>query len=68
MGVAILNALQAPVPVPGGHAEDRFMATRQVTRHYIAYHGGSGDTINGSKCATQPLLARPQAPVWWFVI
>ena len=49
MGVAILNALQNPQPVPGGKPEDRFLATRQVTRHFIGYHGGSGDTINGTK-------------------
>eukprot|EP00729_Bicosta_minor_P023315 gene23314-31780_t len=25
----------------------------QVTRHYIAYHGGTGDKINGTQYSTQ---------------
>ena len=48
VGVRVMQALQNPQPVPGGHPSDRFLATRQVTRHYIAYHGGSGDRINGT--------------------
>ena len=35
--------LQNPQPVPGGKPEDVFFATRQVTRHYIGYHGASPD-------------------------
>ena len=49
VGVAALRALQNPQPVPGGATDDRFLATRQVTRHFIGYHGGSGDTINGTR-------------------
>eukprot|EP00051_Salpingoeca_urceolata_P014504 m.184768 g.184768 ORF g.184768 m.184768 type:complete len:823 (-) comp18105_c0_seq3:34-2502(-) len=49
IGVTAMRALQNPQSVPGGHADDRFLATRQVTRHYLAYHGGSGDTINGTR-------------------
>jgi beta-glucosidase len=52
MGVNVLNALQNPQPVHGGQPVDKFLATRQVTRHYIAYHGGSGDTVNGTKHPT----------------
>eukprot|EP00039_Didymoeca_costata_P005644 m.83310 g.83310 ORF g.83310 m.83310 type:complete len:797 (+) comp12915_c0_seq1:95-2485(+) len=48
IGVTVMNAIQNPQPVPGGKPEDRFLATRQVTRHYLGYHGGSGDTINGT--------------------
>ena len=38
-----MRGLQNPQPVPGGKADDVFFATRQVTRHYIAYHGASPD-------------------------
>ena len=48
VGVMALQSLQNPQPVRDGHADDRFMATRQVTRHYIGYHSGSGDKINGT--------------------
>jgi hypothetical protein len=43
-----MRGLQNPLPVPGGKPEDVFFATRQVTRHYIAYHGASPD-ISGEK-------------------
>ena len=43
MGVAAMRGLQSPAPVPGGGASDVFFATRQVTRHYIGYHGASPD-------------------------
>ena len=36
MGVTVMQGLQNPQPVPGSSdPEDRWMATRQVTRHYI---------------------------------
>ena len=53
MGVEVMNGLQNPQGVAGGSPSDRFIATRQVTRHYIAYHGGSGDKINGTQYSTQ---------------
>lgn len=43
IGVTALQGLQNPLPVPGGHPDDAFFATRQVTRHYIEYHGASPD-------------------------
>eukprot|EP00041_Stephanoeca_diplocostata_P022483 m.537193 g.537193 ORF g.537193 m.537193 type:complete len:814 (-) comp22073_c1_seq1:59-2500(-) len=50
IGVTALNGLQSPRQVPGSNdPADRFFATRQVTRHYIAYHGGTGDTINNTR-------------------
>jgi hypothetical protein len=38
-----MQGLQGPQAVPGGAADDVYMATRQVTRHYIGYHGASPD-------------------------
>ena len=43
IGVTAMQGLQSPQPVPGGAADDVYMATRQVTRHYIGYHGASPD-------------------------
>lgn len=43
IGVTAMKGLQNPQPVPGGKPEDAFFATRQVTRHYIGYHGASPD-------------------------
>jgi hypothetical protein len=43
MGVAAMQGLQGPQPVPRGVEGDVFFATRQVTRHYIGYHGASPD-------------------------
>ena len=48
IGVAAMKGLQNPQPVPGGKPEDVFFATRQVTRHYIGYHGASPD-IQGTR-------------------
>ena len=43
IGVTALRGLQNPQSVRGGKPDDVFFATRQVTRHYIAYHGASPD-------------------------
>jgi beta-glucosidase-like glycosyl hydrolase len=43
IGVVAMRGLQNPQPVAGGKPEDVFFATRQVTRHYIGYHGASPD-------------------------
>eukprot|EP01062_Namystynia_karyoxenos_P005902 TRINITY_DN12045_c0_g2_i1.p1 TRINITY_DN12045_c0_g2~~TRINITY_DN12045_c0_g2_i1.p1 ORF type:complete len:1023 (+),score=199.81 TRINITY_DN12045_c0_g2_i1:121-3069(+) len=43
IGVTALKALQNPQPVPGGAPEDVWMATRQVTRHWLGYHGADPD-------------------------
>ena len=50
IGVVAMRGLQNPVAVPGGAPEDVFFATRQVTRHYIGYHGASPD-ISGPDAA-----------------
>lgn len=64
IGVAAMRGLQNPQPVPGGKPEDVFFATRQVTRHYIAYHGASpdikGEILPGARstfCIPQPWRA-----------
>lgn len=43
IGMTAMKGLQGPQPVPGGTADDVYLATRQVTRHYIGYHGASPD-------------------------
>jgi hypothetical protein len=52
MGVSAMLGLQSPQPVAGsaftGATQDVYFATRQVTRHYIGYHGASPDI--GSTC------------------
>ena len=44
-------------PVAGGAAADVFMATRQVTRHYIGYHGARPDIPGGANAAGQEFVA-----------
>jgi hypothetical protein len=44
IGVSAMTGLQSPTPVAGStDSSDVFFATRQVTRHYIGYHGASAD-------------------------
>ena len=48
-GVTALKGLQNPQPynVAGAKPGDKLLATRQVTRHYIGYHGATPD-IHGT--------------------
>ena len=64
-GVAALQALQDPRPVAGGKPGDAFLATRQVTRHFIGYHSATPD-IHGALTfnATLRTLADSQLPVF----
>ena len=57
IGVTALQGLQNPQPVPRGAAGDVFFATRQVTRHYIAYHGARPDIPGGANATGQEFVA-----------
>ena len=62
IGVAAMKGLQNPQPVPGGKPEDVFFATRQVTRHYIGYHGGK--TVILSRFVVLPVSLIPKVPLF----
>ena len=64
IGVAILQALQNRVPVPGGKPTDFYYATRQVTRHFIGYHSASDDIKTPAFTATNRSLADSYFPTY----
>eukprot|EP01065_Artemidia_motanka_P042620 TRINITY_DN5750_c0_g1_i1.p1 TRINITY_DN5750_c0_g1~~TRINITY_DN5750_c0_g1_i1.p1 ORF type:complete len:780 (+),score=184.39 TRINITY_DN5750_c0_g1_i1:74-2413(+) len=64
MGVTALQAMQNPQKVAGGHPGDVFMATRQVTRHFIGYHGATPDIAPAAFNATARSLADSYLPTY----
>jgi len=68
IGVTALQSLQNPQLVKGGAPGDYFYATRQVTRHYIGYHGARPDIgpnhVWASFSATNRSLADSYFPTY----
>lgn len=68
VGVTVLQSLQNPQLVNGGVSSDYFYATRQVTRHYIGYHGARPDIgpphVFASFSATKRSLADSYFPTY----
>jgi len=64
MGVAALQSMQNPQKVPGGADTDVWMATRQVTRHYIGYHSAHPDIGYPLFNATNRSLADSYFPTY----